>query len=112
MIFQVHIPQTPTHTGKGLAYVKFKHAPHALRAFESLDGTVFQGRLLHILPALDRQTRSEADKGQTVKDKKLESKQKNATKNNVWDWGSLYMNVCCLCAAFHLMRILTSNDIE
>jgi multiple RNA-binding domain-containing protein 1 len=77
-----------------MAYVKFKHAPHALEAFQKLDGTVFQGRLLHVLPALDRQTRSEAEKSQGIKDKKLETKKQTAAKkNHLWDWGSLYMNV-------------------
>ena len=58
----MHIPLTSDHKGKGMAYVKFQHSPHAVEAFEKLDGTVFQGRLIHILPAIDRQSRSEADK--------------------------------------------------
>jgi RNA recognition motif-containing protein len=91
---QVYIPLTSEHKGKGMAYVKFKHAPHALEAFKKLDGTVFQGRLLHILPAVERETRSEAEQKQGLKDKKLEAKKQTAVKrNNVWDWGSLYMNV-------------------
>jgi multiple RNA-binding domain-containing protein 1 len=85
---------TSDHKGKGVAYVKFKHAPHALEAFNKLDGTVFQGRLLHILPAVDRETRSEAERKQGLKDRKLETKKQAAVKrNNLWVWGSLYMNV-------------------
>jgi multiple RNA-binding domain-containing protein 1 len=80
-----------------MAYVKFKHGPHALEAFQKLDGTVFQGRLLHILPALDRQTRSDAEKSQAVKNKKLDAKKQVAVKkNHLWDWGALYMNVSVL----------------
>jgi multiple RNA-binding domain-containing protein 1 len=88
---------TSDHKGKGLAYIKFKHAPHALEAFEKLDGTVFQGRLLHVLPAVDRQTRSDADNKHGVKEKKLNAKKQSAArKNNLWDWGALYMNVSSL----------------
>jgi len=88
-----------------MAYIKFNHAPHALDAYQKLDGSVFQGRLIHILPALDRQTRIEAEKSHGVKDKKLDAKKQIATKkNHLWDWGALYMNVsslvpecrCCL----------------
>eukprot|EP00359_Climacostomum_virens_P004703 CAMPEP_0204905636 /NCGR_PEP_ID=MMETSP1397-20131031/5530_1 /ASSEMBLY_ACC=CAM_ASM_000891 /TAXON_ID=49980 /ORGANISM="Climacostomum Climacostomum virens, Strain Stock W-24" /LENGTH=618 /DNA_ID=CAMNT_0052074543 /DNA_START=1 /DNA_END=1857 /DNA_ORIENTATION=- len=36
---------------KGFAYVKFSTTEAAVQAFNKLDATVFQGRLLHILPA-------------------------------------------------------------
>jgi multiple RNA-binding domain-containing protein 1 len=36
---------------KGIAYVLFRLPEDAVRAFQELDGQIFQGRLLHILPA-------------------------------------------------------------
>lgn len=35
----------------GFAFVTFMMPEHAVQAFNDLDGHVFQGRLLHILPA-------------------------------------------------------------
>ncbi|KAG1844243.1 hypothetical protein F4604DRAFT_1960475 [Suillus subluteus] len=51
-IAQVHIPiDHLSKKSKGLAYVTFKCA---VSAYETLDKTSFQGRLLHIIPAVDR----------------------------------------------------------
>lgn len=38
-------------TPKGFAYVTFMFPEKALKAFNELDGTIFQGRMLHIIPA-------------------------------------------------------------
>ena len=35
----------------GFAFITFMMPEHAVEAFNELDGRVFQGRLLHILPA-------------------------------------------------------------
>ena len=35
----------------GFAFITFMMPEHAVQAFNELDGHVFQGRLLHILPA-------------------------------------------------------------
>jgi len=48
---------------KGLAYVKFKQPSSALAAYAALDKKSFQGRLLHILPAMERQGKSEITEG-------------------------------------------------
>ena len=72
-ISQVHIPldtadsDSLSHTtstqskadnqqkrGKGYGFVQFMIPEHATAALMSLDGTSFQGRLLHIIPAKDK----------------------------------------------------------
>lgn len=40
-----------TNKSKGVAFVEFVVADDAVRALEALDGSIFQGRLLHVLPA-------------------------------------------------------------
>lgn len=40
-----------TRKSKGVAFVEFMVADDAARAMEGLDGSIFQGRLLHVLPA-------------------------------------------------------------
>ena len=44
---------------KGFAFVTFVFPERAERAVEALDGTVFQGRMLHLLPAKLRKTPDE-----------------------------------------------------
>lgn len=39
------------HRPKGFAYVKFQTTESTVTAFDALDRSVFQGRLLHIIPA-------------------------------------------------------------
>ncbi|GFR48899.1 hypothetical protein Agub_g10847 [Astrephomene gubernaculifera] len=49
---EVHLVlERETKRSKGLAYVQFQMPEDAVRAAQQLDGTIYQGRLLHILPA-------------------------------------------------------------
>lgn len=69
----------------------------ALAAYEALDRRSFQGRLLHVLAAVDRKGKIQVEEGEgkkkTVKDEK-ESKRK-AMAGRDFNWSMLYMNVCC-----------------
>ncbi|TFK67242.1 hypothetical protein BDN72DRAFT_771006 [Pluteus cervinus] len=94
-IAQVHIPvDSLTKQSKGLAYVTFKVAADAVSAYEALDKKSFQGRLLHILAAVDRKPRFAAEDGEgkkkTVKDE-INAKRK-ATAGKEFNWSMLYMN--------------------
>ncbi len=95
---QVHIPLSKEHKPIGLAYITFKHAHDAVRAYEEMDGGTFQGRLLHVLPAIDRKPAGAGpeESGKTLREMRLESKKKLATKGQGWEWGVLYMNVRAL----------------
>ena len=44
-------PCRTTKKSKGIALIQFADAEGALAAKEALDGAIFQGRLLHVLPA-------------------------------------------------------------
>ncbi|GLC70759.1 hypothetical protein PLESTF_001030300 [Pleodorina starrii] len=49
---EVHlVMDRETKRSKGLAYVQYQIPEDAVRAAQQLDGTIYQGRLLHILPA-------------------------------------------------------------
>ena len=43
----------------GIGFVTFMMPEHAVKAFNELDGKVFQGRLLHILPSKVEETKKE-----------------------------------------------------
>ncbi|KAK2080715.1 hypothetical protein QBZ16_000569 [Prototheca wickerhamii] len=58
----VHIVKDrATGQSKGFAHVQFREAQDAVRALEALDGCIFQGRLLHILPGRPAPTSAEAE---------------------------------------------------
>jgi len=38
----------------GYAFVTFVFPEHAVKAFEELDGSIFQGRLLHLMPSKNK----------------------------------------------------------
>ncbi|KAJ3863372.1 hypothetical protein EV359DRAFT_73647 [Lentinula novae-zelandiae] len=92
---QVHIPVDPsTRQPKGLAYVTFAKAADAVTAYEVLDKTSFQGRIVHILPAVDRKGKFEVKEGEgakrSVKDEN--NAQRKATAKKEFNWSMLYMN--------------------
>jgi len=58
-VSQVHIPiDSVTKGSKGLAFVTYVRPQDALAAFGALDKKPFQGRLLHIIGAVDRNNKS------------------------------------------------------
>jgi RNA recognition motif-containing protein len=77
-----------------VAYITFASPASALSAYESLDKKSFQGRLLHILGAVDRKGGTEAEDVEvkkTVKGDKDAKRKVGAGKE--FNWGMLYMNV-------------------
>jgi RNA recognition motif-containing protein len=93
---QVHVPvNSLSKQSKGLAFVTFKQPTCALSAYETLDKKSFQGRLLHIIPAVDRKGKFEVVDGEgkkkSLKDEK--NTRRKATAGREFNWSMLYMNV-------------------
>lgn len=93
---QVHVPIDPVSgSGKGFAYVQYNDPDSAVRARELLDGTIFQGRLMHILPAASKREPKIDDvalsKLPVKKQKQIQRKAEAAS--STFNWNSLYMNV-------------------
>ncbi|KAG2051106.1 RNA-binding domain-containing protein [Suillus hirtellus] len=94
-IVQVHmLIDSLSKKSKGLAYVTFKQPTSALSAYEALDKASFQGRLLHIIPAVDQKGKFEVVEGegkkQTLKDER--SSRRKTTAGRDFNWSMLYMN--------------------
>ncbi|KAG6866156.1 hypothetical protein C0991_008110 [Blastosporella zonata] len=94
-ISQVHIPvDITTKQPKGVAYVTFASPTCAVAAYEALDRKSFQGRLIHILAAVDRKGKVEVEEAEgrkkTVKDEKQAKRKAMAGKE--FNWSMLYMN--------------------
>ena len=107
---QVHVAFDPvTKTSKGIAFVAFVDPSCAVNAFEELDKTSFQGRLLHILPAAERsgvQAVEEKDGKSTLRGDKEKKRKENASKE--FNWSFLYMNVSRV--VFAIYSTLLMND--
>jgi len=67
-----------------------------LSAYEALDKRSFQGRLLHILAAVDRKGKPEVVEGEgrhkSLKEEK--NSKRKAMAGQEFNWSMLYMNVC------------------
>lgn len=86
-----------TGNGKGFAYVQYPDIESANNALQILDGKPFQGRLLHIIPALARK-QSVLDEFAIAKlplKKQQHIKRKAEAASATFKWNSLYMNVSC-----------------
>jgi multiple RNA-binding domain-containing protein 1 len=93
-LVEVNMPiDTFSKKPKGFAHITCMFPEKALKAFNDLDGKVFQGRMLHILPGKTKEDPSEADaisEGMNFKKKKeLELKKKAQSNHN---WNSLFIN--------------------
>jgi len=92
---QIHIVLDKEGNSKGFAYVRYHNSEHAVAAFDAMDGTSFQGRLLHILPAVNRQGQMKADdadpKSRTLKEGRAQKRKETSGKD--FNWAVLYMNV-------------------
>jgi multiple RNA-binding domain-containing protein 1 len=93
---QVHILLDHARNPKGLGYVSFSRPADALEAYRKLDQHDFQGRLLHILPAVTRNSRTDssttASKGKNSVKLEQDAKRKLESSKQ-FNWATLYMNV-------------------
>ncbi|KAI8491784.1 putative RNA-binding protein 19 [Branchiostoma belcheri] len=89
---ECHIPiDTFTRRAFGIAFVTFMIPEHAVTAFSQLDGTVFMGRLLHILPARGRGQGGGAAAGGDGDFKKKKEAEQKAKAGSSHNWNSLFL---------------------
>lgn len=74
---------------KGFAYITCMFPEKAIQAFNDLDGTVYQGRMLHILPAKSKTEAEEIDEKNFKQKKQAELKKKAQSSHN---WNTLFIN--------------------
>ncbi|EDV51227.1 probable RNA-binding protein 19 [Drosophila erecta] len=90
-VVEVNLPLDKlTRKIKGFGTVTYMMPEHALKAFNTLDGTDFHGRLLHLLPSKDIEKNSnedldENDASLSFKEKKALKLKKNAQKPIGWN---------------------------
>lgn len=85
-VTEVRVPvDTLTRKVKGFAKVTFLMPDNAVAAYTKLDGTIFHGRMLHLLPAKAKKTEEVDDTGGTYKDKKLKKQKASAGLSHSWN---------------------------
>ncbi|XP_036849264.2 probable RNA-binding protein 19 isoform X2 [Manis javanica] len=90
---ELHYPiDSLTKKPKGFAFVTFMFPEHAVKAYAEVDGQVFQGRMLHVLPSTIKKEASEDTDapGSSSYKKKKESKEK-ANSSSSHNWNTLFM---------------------
>ncbi|KAF7296138.1 hypothetical protein MKEN_01429100 [Mycena kentingensis (nom. inval.)] len=113
-ISQVHIPlDATTKQPKGVAYVTFRQPADAVSAYEALDRKSFQGRLIHILAAVDRKPRFEVievdGKKKSVKGER--AAQRKSTAGKEFNWSMLYMNSDAVASSIADRMQISKSDI-
>lgn len=92
---EVHVAiDTRTGQSKGFVYIQFANPDNAVVAYQDLDKQIFQGRLLHILPADKKKDHrlDEFDLKNLPLKKQRELKRKAQATKSQFSWNSLYMN--------------------
>lgn len=91
---QIHIPQdSRAGAAKGLAFLLFFEGESAVNAFKVHDRAIFQGRLLHILPAdAKRETKLDEFAISKLPLKQQRQIRRKAEASAAFNWNSLYMN--------------------
>ncbi|CAO2629294.1 Probable RNA-binding protein 19 [Lemmus lemmus] len=89
---ELHYPiDSLTKKPKGFAFVTFMFPEHAVKAYAEVDGQVFQGRMLHVLPStIKKEASQEADAPGSSYKKKKEAMDK-ANSSSSHNWNTLFM---------------------
>lgn len=89
---ELHYPiDSLTKKPKGFAFITFMFPEHAVKAYAEVDGQVFQGRMLHVLPStIKKEASQEADTPGSSYKKKKEALDK-ANSSSSHNWNTLFM---------------------
>jgi len=112
-IAEVHLPiDSVSKKSKGLAYILFMMPAHAVAAQTKLDGTIFQGRLMHVLPAKpQKQTLSQNSNKGPSGFKAEKEQERKATANSEHNWNSLFLNQDAVVASMQESHGLSKAEV-
>ena len=79
-----------TRRSKGFAFITFMMPEHAVQAFSDLDGSTYQGRLLHLIPGKTKEGEDDETEENLGYKKRKEQKEKKAA-GQTHNWNSLFL---------------------
>ena len=89
---EVTIPiDKTTHRATGMAFITYMLPEHAVKAYQELDGQIFQGRLLHLLPARARLSQQDKHPAQLSSFKKKKASSERSLAGSGHNWNSLFL---------------------
>ncbi|KAM9100261.1 probable RNA-binding protein 19 isoform X2 [Sarcophilus harrisii] len=89
---EIHYPiDGLTKKPKGFAFVTYMFPEHAVKAFAEVDGQVFQGRMLHVLPSTIKKEPSESSDAEPASYKKKKALKDKASSSSSHNWNTLFM---------------------
>ncbi|XP_044529633.1 probable RNA-binding protein 19 [Gracilinanus agilis] len=90
---EVHYPiDGLTKKPKGFAFITFMFPEHAVKAYAEVDGQIFQGRMLHLLPStIKKETTSENSDALSSSYKKKKALKDKANSTSSHNWNTLFM---------------------
>ncbi|XP_069070627.1 probable RNA-binding protein 19 [Pleurodeles waltl] len=102
-----------TKKPKGFAFITFMIPEHAVKAYAEVDGHVFQGRMLHVLPSTIRKDDGETDPntaGSSTFKKQKASKDK-ASSSSSHNWNTLFMGTSAVADAIAQKYSTTKSQV-
>ncbi|XP_040272573.1 probable RNA-binding protein 19 [Bufo bufo] len=88
---EIHFPiDKLTKKPKGFAFVTFLITEHAVKAYTEVDGHIFQGRMLHVLPS-NVKKEDEGEVGADSGYKKQKAMKDKANSSSSHNWNTLFM---------------------
>ncbi|XP_074061946.1 putative RNA-binding protein 19 [Macrotis lagotis] len=89
---EVHYPiDGLTKKPKGFAFITYMFPEHAVKAYAEVDGQVFQGRMLHVLPSTIKKETNESSDAAASSYKKKKALKDKATSSSSHNWNTLFM---------------------
>eukprot|EP00118_Oscarella_pearsei_P009093 m.50323 g.50323 ORF g.50323 m.50323 type:complete len:949 (+) comp34064_c0_seq16:20-2866(+) len=77
----------------GFAFITYLMPEHAVKAFNELDGNIFQGRLLHIMPSRTPPVKAETiDETEAGSYKGKQNRKAKAASQSSHNWNTLFLN--------------------
>ncbi|NXW49591.1 RBM19 protein, partial [Nyctiprogne leucopyga] len=90
---EIHFPiDRLTKKPKGFAFITYMIPEHAVKAYAEMDGQVFQGRMMHLLPSTIRKEKIEdADAEESSSYKKQKEAKDKANSASSHNWNTLFV---------------------
>lgn len=91
-ISEIHFPiDKLTKKPKGFAFVTFLITEHAVKAYAEVDGQIFQGRMLHVLPSTVKKEEEAEGATESSAYKKQKALKEKANSSSSHNWNTLFM---------------------
>ncbi|XP_075069988.1 putative RNA-binding protein 19 [Mixophyes fleayi] len=91
-VSEIHFPiDKLTKKPKGFAFVTFLITEHAVKAYAEVDGQIFQGRILHVLPSTVKKEEEGEVGAESSGYKKQQALKNKANSSSSHNWNTLFM---------------------